>query len=236
MAPENTGIKTDFSHFVNLALQDRMTWQTLAVLLNNFAPTLNKTKEVISILLKELETLHLAFQKNQEEIRRYQNHKSVQISYESNKQEFFRGVKDDRINAETQNKENTEEMAFETIEGIKRRYEEGKEIEIESQGEKTHDKKHEIDTFLSIDKEGMSVECKNLLNPNKEDIETCNKKIKKISTLKQQEKVHKREEKLECTTCNRIFKRFTLSHNLSCAVLKGQKLTISNFKINGLPW
>ena len=70
MAPKNTGIKTDFSHFVNMALQDRMTWKTLATLLHDFAPTLNETREVISILLKEFETLHLAFQAKAEEVPR----------------------------------------------------------------------------------------------------------------------------------------------------------------------
>ena len=72
MAPKNTGIKTDFSHFVNMALQDRMTWKTLATLLHDFAPTLNETREVISILLKELETLYLAFQAKEDELRKYQ--------------------------------------------------------------------------------------------------------------------------------------------------------------------
>ena len=66
------GNKTDFSHFVKMALQDRMSWKTLETLLNDFAPTVNETREVISILLKELEALYLEFQKNKEVLKKYQ--------------------------------------------------------------------------------------------------------------------------------------------------------------------
>ena len=66
------GNKTDFSYFINMALQDRMSWKTLRTLLNDVAPTLNETREVISILLKELESLHCAFQKNKEVLKKHE--------------------------------------------------------------------------------------------------------------------------------------------------------------------
>ena len=37
------GTKNDFSYFVDMALQNRMPWKTLASLLKDLAPTLNET-------------------------------------------------------------------------------------------------------------------------------------------------------------------------------------------------
>ena len=53
------GTKNDFSYFVDMALQNRMPWKTLASLLTDLAPTLNETREVVRILLKELGPIHL---------------------------------------------------------------------------------------------------------------------------------------------------------------------------------
>ena len=67
------GTKNDFSYFVDMALQNRMPWKTLASLLTDLAPTLNETREVVRILLKELETLKLSLQKKNELLEMYQN-------------------------------------------------------------------------------------------------------------------------------------------------------------------
>ena len=66
------GTKNDFSYFVDMALQNRMPWKTLASLLTDLAPTLNDTREVISILLKELEALKSTLQKKDELLEKYQ--------------------------------------------------------------------------------------------------------------------------------------------------------------------
>ena len=49
-----------------------MPWKMLSLNLFNLAPTLNETKEIILILLKELETLHLILQKKDQELAKYQ--------------------------------------------------------------------------------------------------------------------------------------------------------------------
>ena len=67
------GSKTDFSYFVTMTLQNRMPWKMLSSNLFNLAPTLNETKEIILILLKELETLHLILQKKHQELAKYQS-------------------------------------------------------------------------------------------------------------------------------------------------------------------
>ena len=72
------GNKTDFSYFVNMALEDRLPWKTFTMLLNDVAPTLNETREIISLLLKELESLHLAFQEKHDELMKYQENNETE--------------------------------------------------------------------------------------------------------------------------------------------------------------
>ena len=45
----------DFEYFVNLALVNKLPWDSLIVILNDWTPTLAKSKEVIEILVKELQ-------------------------------------------------------------------------------------------------------------------------------------------------------------------------------------
>ena len=65
-------IRPDFSHFVALTLQSRMPWKMLSSILINLAPTLNETREIISILLKELEALQSIFKLKEKELEKYQ--------------------------------------------------------------------------------------------------------------------------------------------------------------------
>ena len=67
------GTKTDFSYFIRMALQDNMPWKTLTMLLKDLAPTLDGTREVIGILLRELEVLQLALKEKDKELENYQN-------------------------------------------------------------------------------------------------------------------------------------------------------------------
>ena len=68
------GTKTDFSYFVRMALKDNMPWKTLTILLQDLAPTLKETREVISILLRELESLQSILHKKEKELAKYQNY------------------------------------------------------------------------------------------------------------------------------------------------------------------
>ena len=66
------GTKNDFSHFINMALQERMPWKILSFLLKRLAPTLNETREIICILLTELEALQSTLHDKEKEIENYQ--------------------------------------------------------------------------------------------------------------------------------------------------------------------
>ena len=60
------------SHLVGMALQNTLPWTSLAILLNDLSPTLIEAREVINILLKELETLQLSFEKKEKELELFQ--------------------------------------------------------------------------------------------------------------------------------------------------------------------
>ena len=70
---ESTVCKTDFSYFVRMAVQNNIPWESLAMILKDLTPSLNETREVISILLKELEALQLALKEKDKELEMYQN-------------------------------------------------------------------------------------------------------------------------------------------------------------------
>ena len=74
------GNKTDFSYLIGMALQNRMQWNILALIFQNLAPTLDKTREIISILLKELEALQSALQEKERMLKKYQGSKIVEES------------------------------------------------------------------------------------------------------------------------------------------------------------
>ena len=50
---KETGV--DFNHFIEITIQKKMPWKSLVFILIHFAPTLEKSQQVIEILVKELE-------------------------------------------------------------------------------------------------------------------------------------------------------------------------------------
>ena len=67
----------EVSYLVGMALQNTMPWNTLAILLKKLSPTLNEAREIINILLKELETLQLSLQKNKKELEKCHNENDI---------------------------------------------------------------------------------------------------------------------------------------------------------------
>ena len=52
------GINVDSKYLIELATQNKMSWKTLEMLLEDLIPTLAKSKQVIKLLIQELQTLH----------------------------------------------------------------------------------------------------------------------------------------------------------------------------------
>ena len=74
------GIKSNFTYLISMALQNRMQCNILALLFQNLAPTLNETREIISILLKELEALQSVLLENKNMLEKYKESESVKKS------------------------------------------------------------------------------------------------------------------------------------------------------------
>ena len=53
------GINVDPKRLINLATYNKIPWEMLALLLENLIPTLDKSKQVIKILLKEMQVLNV---------------------------------------------------------------------------------------------------------------------------------------------------------------------------------
>ena len=49
------GHEVDFNYFIQSTIQKKISWKSLTFLLIDLAPTLEKSKEVIEILIQELE-------------------------------------------------------------------------------------------------------------------------------------------------------------------------------------
>ena len=94
--------KPDFSNFVALTLENRMPWKTLNSLLFDLAPTLNEPREIIGILLKELE---------EKELTKYENSTLTANILKSN-------IKHQKITLETEIEENEQVSCTPTNETI----------------------------------------------------------------------------------------------------------------------
>ena len=53
------GINMDPKRLINLATYNKIPWEMLALLLENLIPTLDKSKQVIKILIQELQNIHI---------------------------------------------------------------------------------------------------------------------------------------------------------------------------------
>ena len=73
--------KNDFSYLVGMALRNRMPWNILAFTFNSLPLTLNEAKEIIGILLKDLDALQSTLQKKE---RLLEKCESVSDSVEEN--------------------------------------------------------------------------------------------------------------------------------------------------------
>ena len=109
--------KNDFSYFVNMALRNTMPWTTLAIFLKDLAPTLNESREIISILLKELETLNSVLQEKQSQLKSYTENSQNLDKCRSRKisEEMSFELNEDK-DEENTGKESEEQSSFKDIE------------------------------------------------------------------------------------------------------------------------
>ena len=54
--------RDDFKYLIELASQNKISWEVLFSYLENWTPTIQKSKEVVRVLLLELQTLQTKLQ------------------------------------------------------------------------------------------------------------------------------------------------------------------------------
>ena len=59
--------KLNFRYFIKMALQKKISWDTLLVFLDDLTPTLVQSKQAIEVLVKELQTLQSKVQEDKVE-------------------------------------------------------------------------------------------------------------------------------------------------------------------------
>ena len=235
------GDKTHFSHFVQMTLQNKMQWKTLSSLLIDLAPTLNETREIISILLKELEVLQVTLQKKEKLLKHF--HKESDI-YEEIVKNLAQNTLEDETIADDIKSDSTVETEtivddIEVLEVVKECFNE--EMYFQSQKGTNHsnvNEEHQIDstnedlinsvseldnewyTFVSNDKDcdletETAAEIEDLLlsRDKKRPFQCtiCEKCFQTLSNLKNHERIHTGEVPFECMTCK---KRFNQTHSL----------------------
>ena len=54
-SPLDQSVRVDFQYFIQSAIEKKLSWESLAHFLTDLAPTLEKSRQVIKILVQELE-------------------------------------------------------------------------------------------------------------------------------------------------------------------------------------
>ena len=222
----------DFEYFVNLALKNKLPWDSLIVILNDWTPTLAKSKEVIEILVKELQKRQIfegkieKVDQTEENVQLVQSQEfEVEIGaneYENQSiQEYFEGDFAILDSDEVQFTEDSQDMNN-FHENIDEKFSnEMLDIEYENS-------ENEIETFQMDDsitksnlKEFQCSVCKAVLNTKFNlmiherilsgetpfQCKTCNKAFKSNQYLVKHSRSHTGEKPFECKTCFKSFNR-----------------------------
>ena len=172
----------DFKYFINLALMNKLPWDSLLFVLKDLATTLEKSYEVIEVLVLELQKLQIDLQNS--------SNQTENFAKETDKEEFI----DDQIIGKTINLESENDCKSEFT-----KYKQENDIEIDG----------EISTIVQ-NLENFESD-KNDLESNSGSKEkslqciTCSKRFKQKSHLERHKKIHLDERSFSCGSCDKRF-------------------------------
>ena len=104
---QGTKVVLDLKYFIQMAIQKKITWNTLAFFLIDLAPTLEKSKRVIETLVQELEKW----------ISKVENNSKLDVTEMLNKNEKPHNIQNQEANRpDGESKENTEHFDYSDFE------------------------------------------------------------------------------------------------------------------------
>ena len=213
----------DFDYFVNLALASKLSWDSLIIILNDWTPTLAKSKEVIEILVKELQKRQTYFQElekwvSKADLAEVENNVSQALSELSNPidarqyQDDHENSDDENINNDiTQGKTQDDPMKLTSSDsennGVLFDRIGNQLYEFISDPENTIKTKGKGDTSINkiVYKKDKTYQCK-----------TCPKCFTYNTDLTRHELIHSGEKPYKCETCEKSFRQLLhlKRHNL----------------------
>ena len=218
----------DFKYFIKSATEKKLPWNTLACFLTDLAPTLDKSKEIIRILVQELELWVSkaetetgndkmdAFENcnlNEEQ----ENNSNVSENYdfvenfdmyldnETQAIELRQNIEDSREN------ENHENKAFQTSNKVKI-LEETKIFNSKDRNAKKHGNMNffECDVCLRFFKTTQTLLIHQRTHTGEKPYKCtmCEISFARLSSLKLHQSTHTGEKPFQCKTCNKQFSQF----------------------------
>ena len=188
----------DFKYFIQSATEKKLPWNTLVCFLTDLAPTLDKSKEIIRILVQELE-------KWVSKVEAENGKKTVEVSENSIVIEEQENSSNDTENCDFV--ENFEMYLENEISETKaNELPQNTVINTIIENHKDNSNKEEIKSYISKkDRNSKRYGNKNFV------CDFCHKSFKAKQTLKRHQSSHTGEKPFECKLCA---KKFSFLHNL----------------------
>ena len=231
--------KVNFRYFIFLAMQNKMSWEGVGFVLDDLASTLSKSKEVIQVLLKELQLMHSKNQKNHIEAETMNTETENAIIEEDSIDQTSteNGFETDNnvpefidVNDFHENSEEITEINIDVQDQPKYSdYVADPEINFEAES-LDDDTSSEGENFSEgIEKEDESQKISiNMPEINSQiveevvetngksfECETCHKTFNLARNLKRHMKRHKPEKKFQCKTCNKCLQLMAVKNGFN---------------------
>ena len=232
----NEVLKLNFEYFITMATQDKISWDTLIVFLEDLTPTLDKSKQANIVLVKELQKMH---KKLQEKGAHYVIEiKPTENSERCNEKQPRNQIKEEISSGSTliqhgNSKDQHTEVEIIQIEEHKTQF--GKDVEnpdlkngpqlsLQINGEECLSQIEEAALPLEVQKQICEVTkakeepkqiVKSRTTKKQYNCKVCNEVFKQMKALKNHAKAHPDKSILEsrmsgikCGTCKKRFRRF----------------------------